>query len=221
MRHPAMAGFVIALTLVATSATAGVITGTLLLGARPPRTKPAAAALQRQPGVTDAVIFVEQVSEQTERDLSRPRRFLFFHASPRPRVLTVVQRTQFNPRVAMVPIGTQVVFLNLDRVYHNIFSVSPARRFDLGKHAPGSRDTVRFDRAGVVNLHCDIHPDELGYVVVTPNHAYARPDSVGHYRLPKLPPGTYTVHVFHPRSGEFTCAAEVPRRGDLVLDLVK
>jgi hypothetical protein len=118
-----------------------------------------------------------------------------------------------------VPVGTRAEFQNLDHVYHNVFSVSPARRFDLGKYAPGKIDTVDFERAGVVNLHCDIHPDELGYIVVTPNHAVARPDSLGRFRMPKLPPGHYTLRVFHPRRGEFERPVEVPKRGDVSVDL--
>ncbi len=220
MRFKAVAGTVIVTALVASGAAAGVIQGTLWMGPRAQRPARAPEA-GRQRGVTDAVIYVERVPEQVERDLARPRRLWFFHGSPRVRVQKVVQRARFDPRVAVVAAGTRVAFLNLDRVYHNVFSVSPAMRFDLGKNAPGASDTIGFARPGVVNLHCDIHPDEQGYVVVTPNHVFTRPDSLGHYRLPKLPPGSYTVNVFHPGLGEFARTAEVPKRGDVQLDLVK
>ena len=110
-------------------------------------------------------------------------------------------------------------FLNLDRVYHNAFSVSSARRFDLGKYPPGRADTVLFEHAGIVNMHCDIHPEELGFVVVVPNHAVARPDSDGVFTLPALPRGSYTVHVWHPRRGERKRSFEVPRHGDVLLEL--
>jgi hypothetical protein len=72
-----------------------------------------------------------------------------------------------------------------------------------------------------VNLHCDIHPDEQGYLVVTPNRVYARPDSLGRWRLPKLPAGTYKLRMFHPVRGELTREVVMPPRGDLAVDLVK
>lgn len=76
-----------------------------------------------------------------------------------------------------------------------------------------------FDRAGVANLHCDIHPDESGFVVVVPNHAFARPDSLGRFALPKLPKGDYTLHVWHPRLGEITRDVTMPKHGDLKIEL--
>jgi plastocyanin len=173
--------------------------------------------------VADAVIYLESVPDKVERQLASKvaaKRSWFMIARPGPRPSRIVQiDKQFRPRVAAVSVGAKVEVQNLDRVYHNTFSVSPAKRFDLGKYPPGRIDTVSFDRPGVVNLHCDIHPDMLGFVVVTPNHAFTRPDSLGHYRLPKLPPGNYTVHVFHPRRGEIERRIVVPKRGDLALDL--
>jgi hypothetical protein len=225
MRLPAMAGTLSAAALVAATllpgiADAGAIRGTLFLSARAQKSVGESAEPRLQRGVEDAIVYVDSIPEKVERDLTS-RRFLFIRLKSRQRVLNVVQRQRFDPRVAVVAVGTQVAFINLDRIYHSLFSVSPAHRFDLGKHAPGERDTLLFERPGVVNLHCDIHPDETGYLVVTPNHAYARPDSLGRYRLPRLPPGDYTVRVFHPRWGEFARDATVPKRGDLTLDLVK
>ena len=116
--------------------------------------------------------------------------------------------------------GTSVEFQNLDRVYHNAFSVSVAKRFDLGKYPPGTRDTVLFDRAGAINLHCDIHPDMVGFVVVLPNHVFCHPDSMGAYQLPSLPGGRYSVRVWHPHRGELRRDVVVPRHGDVDLTLV-
>ncbi len=225
MRLGARAGLVViasvvALATVAASARAGAILGTLWMPGR--EVKKGSAALpdaKRQRGVSDAVIYIERVPDKVERDLTTTKRLFFFRRASALRVTTVVQRTRFEPRVAAVVAGARVAFLNLDRVYHNVFSVSPARRFDAGKNPPGARDTLAFEKPGLVNLHCDIHPDEQGYVVVVPNHAFARPDSLGRYRLPKLPPGAYTVRVFHPRLGEFVRPVTVPKRGDVVLEL--
>jgi hypothetical protein len=168
-----------------------------------------------QRGVSDAVIYVESVPEKVERKLrpkSSPKR-----PAPLPRI--VQSKQAYVPRVLVTTVGGSVEFENLDRVYHNTFSVSAAKRFDLHKYAPGHRDTVTFERLGVANLHCDIHPDEIGFVVVVPNHVVARPDSTGRYELPKLPAGDYTVHVWHPRFGEIKRDVTVPKHGDVQLDL--
>lgn len=69
------------------------------------------------------------------------------------------KRQQFVPRVVVLQTGTSVDFPNRDPVYHNVFSVSPARRFDLGKYREGQSRSVRFDKPGVVRVFCDIHSD--------------------------------------------------------------
>lgn len=205
-------------------APAGTVRGTVWMNRRAPAaakttTEPTVIArLQR--GVSESVIYIEKVPEAVERKLTGRGGFVLFRRAPKLWVPRIVQRSRaFNPRVLAIPAGTAVEFQNLDRVYHNAFSVSTARRFDLGKYAPGKTDTVKFERAGVINLHCDIHPEMLGFIVVTPNHAYTRADSVGRFALPKLPPGPYTVRVWHPRRGEIRRAIDMPRRGDVALDL--
>jgi plastocyanin len=208
--------------LLATSARAGVVGGTLWMshGALAAhRTRGTEPDARSQPGVTDGVIWIESLSPEVDGKLANPRHW-FWQKHETARLPRVVQMGRaFVPRVLSVSVGTRAEFQNLDHVYHNVFSVSSARRFDLGKNAPGRVDTVAFTRTGVVNLHCDIHPDELGYVVVTPNHAIARPDSLGRFRFPRLPPGRYTLHVFHPRRGELRRPIELARRGDLDVDL--
>jgi hypothetical protein len=201
------------------SAGAGVIRGRLALSAGrltfssrnggPDHSRP-------QPGVTDAVIYVERIPEKTERKLTGHGWF-FTRRAEVPRMIQA--DLQFVPRVMSIAAGTMVEFLNLDRVYHNPFSVSAAKRFDLGKNAPGRTDTVRFERTGVVNLHCEIHPEMTGYVVVVPNHAFTRPDSLGGFALPKLPDGDYVVHAWHPRHGDITQHVTLDRHGDAELEL--
>jgi hypothetical protein len=221
MRPGCLCSLLVLTSLLATPAAAGKIHGTLSMspGAlAAARRGGAATAHAVQRGAADAVIYLERIHERDEKKLARSG-FLFFRGgSRRPPRLVQVNKS-FQPHVLSVAAGTSVVFQNMDRVYHNAFSVSPAKRFDLGKYPPGRSDTVRFDRPGVVNLHCDIHAGMLGFVVVTPNHAFTRPDSTGRYQLPKLSPGTYTVRVFHPRRGELRRKVELPHRGDVTLDL--
>lgn len=181
---------------------------------KPPPVRP--LVLVPQPGVGDAVIYVEQVPDKVEQKfLPNPKK-----RQKRPALPRIVQVNQrYVPRVLAATAGDSVVFENLDRVYHNTFSVSLAKRFDLGKYPPGHVDTVRFGHRGVANLHCDIHPDEIGFVVVLPNHVFARPDSLGRFTLPKLPPGEYKVRTWHPRLGELTREVTMPKHGDVALEL--
>lgn len=174
--------------------------------------RPAAKPL---PGITDAVITVRRIPEASERSLAdrlqRNRR----RTSSR----MVFQQSRFKPRVMAVAAGTGVEFQNLDRIWHSTFSVSSAQRFDLGKLKPGARDTVTLTRPGVINLHCDIHPEETGFLVVAPNHAFARPDSLGRFELPRLPSGSYEVEIWHPVRGSRERVVVVPSRGDAECDL--
>ncbi|HUK64347.1 MAG TPA: carboxypeptidase regulatory-like domain-containing protein [Dongiaceae bacterium] len=222
MRLRVRLGLVIACTLAAEPAAAGIVTGTLWMtreSLEAHQKSGAEPTIRRQIGVTDAVIYVDALPEKVDEKLAATRRW-FWQRRETPHLPRVVQNNRrFDPRVMSVPVGTRAEFQNLDHVYHNVFSVSPAKRFDLGKYPPGRIDTVAFERAGVINLHCDIHPDELAYIVVTPNHAVARPDSLGRFKLPKLPPGSYTLRVFHPRRGEFARPVAVPKKGDVSVDL--
>ena len=214
MRTRLAAVLAISLSCTAT-VSAGVIQGTVT-----PRHRgtPRAAALQAR--VSDAVVYVENVPEAVERRLTT-RGFWLFKKQTGPRVWNMVQvDRRFDPNVLAVAAGDRIAFQNIDQFYHSAFSVSAARRFDLGKRSPGQRDTVTFDRAGVINLHCEIHPDMVGFVVVVPNHVFARTDSLGAFRLPPLPEGRYRMRVWHPRRGELTRTVDVPHRGDVSVALV-
>lgn len=220
MRSLTFAIIVAALAMVVAPSAAGVIRGVLVTSPRRARVQvPADSTASAKPvlqrGANDAVIYLEQVPPKVEKKLSGHG---FFRKAPRPPRI-VQAKLRFVPRVLAAAAGTAVEFENLDRVYHNTFSVSAAKRFDLGKYPPGTLDTVVFERVGVANLHCDIHPDESGFVVVVPNHAFARPDSLGRFTLPKLPRGQYTIRVWHPRLGQITRAVEMPKHGDVALEL--
>jgi len=118
-----------------------------------------------------------------------------------------------------VRVGTKVEFPNQDRMYHNVFSVSPVKRFDLGKYSRGHSKAVTFDRPGVVNVFCDIHSDMAAFVYVLPHHVFAQPAANGEFSLPDLPPGTYSLKVWHPDFGERIREIKVPEGRDLAVEL--
>ena len=159
--------------------------------------------------VTDAVVYVEQIPAMAESLLVD---------DPSGRVLA--QRNQaFSERVLSCVVGTTVDFPNQDPIFHNVFSVSPVKRFDLGKYPRGHSKQVTFRKAGLVQVFCDIHPSMACFIVVLPNRAFTRPKDDGSFALPKLPAGTYTVKAWHPDFGEQTRTVKVPSSGEVALDL--
>lgn len=103
----------------------------------------------------------------------------------------------FEPRLLVVPTGSIVEFRNRDPWFHNVFSVSTNRRFDLGFYEAGVQKTVRFDRPGASYLFCGIQ-SEMMAVVLTVNSAYfGVSDKAGHISIRNVPPGKYFLHVWH------------------------
>ena len=158
--------------------------------------------------VHDAVLWIESIPAATDSALA-------LASTARPKLAQLEQR--FMPRVVSVAVGGKVEFPNQDPIYHNVFSVSSTRRFDLGKFSKGQSRSVTFPKPGLVNVYCDIHSDMAAFIVVTPNHSFTQPDADGSYALADLPAGKYTLHVWHPDFGSFE--REVDLSGDLTLAL--
>ena len=198
------------LAMVAAPSWAGSISGTLTLKGAASSTRPASSGDARPAKLaaeaSEAVVYLQQIPDKVEKKLAKKAETAHM----------AQDHKTFIPKTLAIPAGTLVEFENQDRVYHNIFSVSPVRRFDLGKYAPRERYEVRFDKPGVIQVFCDLHPKEFGYICVTPNHAYARPDSTGAFQLPaKLPAGNYRLVVWHPRFGKATRDVVMPKKGDV------
>jgi plastocyanin len=138
--------------------------------------------------IVDAVVYVEEL------DLKQGSRL----AGGGPSLRLEMRGQALRPRILVVPVGTSVEFPNGDSLFHNIFSVSPAKTFDLGRYGRGKSKRVTFDKPGLVNVYCKLHSNMAAYVLVVPNRAFARPDSSGRFALPALPKGRYAVNVWHP-----------------------
>jgi plastocyanin len=136
------------------------------------------------------------------RDLPDLRRgVVYLAAAPRgafeerdPARAVMDQRNEtFVPHVLAVTVGTVVDFPNSDKTFHNVFSLSKAKRFDLGRYAAGKSKSVRFDRPGLVRVFCDIHSHMNAYVLVLTHRFFSVTDPDGRFRIPAVPPGNYTV----------------------------
>ena len=105
----------------------------------------------------------------------------------------------FSPHVLAIQKGTVVDFVNHDKTYHNVFSLSPAKKFNIGRRPAGEKVPVQFDKSGIVQVFCDIHSQMTAYVVVLDNPFFVHPDDDGVFRIDNVPPGTYTLKVWHER----------------------
>ncbi len=127
----------------------------------------------------------------------------------------------FVPRVVAVTVGSTVDFPNDDLIYHNVFSLSRTKTFDLGRFPKGKSRGERFDKPGVVKVFCQIHSHMSATVMVFDHPWFAIPDEQGMFDLPGVPPGTHEVTAWHERLGDTTLQLRVepgrPATTDFVL----
>jgi plastocyanin len=120
----------------------------------------------------------------------------------------------FVPRVVAVPVGSEVEFPNDDAFYHNVFSLSRPRTFNLGRYPKGETRAVRFDRPGIVKVFCDIHSHMSAAVVVFAHPWFTIPDAEGRFDIPDVPAGDQRLTAWHERLGDTTIPIRVePGRG--------
>ena len=109
----------------------------------------------------------------------------------------VMENKTFTPRLEVVPLGGEIQFPNRDDIMHNAFSLSRGNRFDLGLYKSGASKSQRFDSPGLVRLYCNIHPQMSAFVIVVESPYFSRVAANGTYRIEGIPPGVYTVKVWH------------------------
>jgi plastocyanin len=129
----------------------------------------------------------------------------------------------FTPRVVAVTVGSEVEFPNDDPIYHNVFSLSRARAFNLGRYPRGQTRRERFDRPGVVKVFCDIHSHMTATVMVFNHPWFAVPDADGRFELPAMATGDHQITAWHERLGDTTIDVKVeagrPATADFILPI--
>jgi plastocyanin len=156
----------------------------------------------------------------------RPRAVVYLETAPRrafdpsePMRVVMDQRNEtFVPHVLAITTGTVVEFPNSDRIYHNVFSLSKPARFDLGRYATGRSKSIRFDRAGIVRVFCDIHSHMNAFILVFSHPFFALTDPEGRYRIDNVPPGNYSVIAWYEGASSEARPAPVPDGGATELD---
>ena len=192
----------IALGFLPAAAESGWIEGSVRLGSHlverhsrftlypdPSRPAPQRAAGSLADELANVVVYLESVPAGT----APPR------ARPASSVMTQ-EGLDFIPHVLPIVQGESVEFLNSDPLFHNVFSLSKASTFDLGRYPSGKSKSVLFAETGVVKVFCHLHSDMSGIVLVLPNAFFTSPDRDGRYALTGVPAGTYRLTVWHPRA---------------------
>ena len=178
-----------------------------------------ARPVERRPEVAES----GSVGNREPQDLRRG--VIYLETAPRgafeerePGRTALDQRNEtFVPHVLAVMVGTVVDFPNSDRTYHNVFSLSKAKRFDLGRYAAGRSKSVRFDRPGVVRVFCDIHSHMNAFVLVFSHPFFDVTEPDGRFRIDNVPPGTYTVVGWY--EGEAQTTRSVTVTANTVVDV--
>lgn len=118
---------------------------------------------------------------------------------------SISQRDEsFIPRVTAITRGSTVEFPNFDPYFHNVFSLSRAMTFDLGRFRKGEKRERTFPRAGVIKVYCHIHSEMAATILVFDHHLYATPSTDGSFAIDAVPAGTYQLSAWHERIGETT-----------------
>jgi plastocyanin len=130
----------------------------------------------------------------------------------------VQENVHFLPDFLVLPVGSTVSFPNSDPVFHNVFSLSKAREFDLGYYPAGQTRKVTFDHAGVVQVYCHLHPQMNAAILVVPNAWYTRPKPDGTFSFSDVPSGVQTVVVWHKSAGFFKRKVELTATGTGTID---
>jgi len=155
--------------------------------------------VERRPNVAD-------LGAATTRDVpDLLRSVVYLESAPRgafeaqePGRAVMDQRNEtFVPHLLAITTGTTVDFPNSDKFYHNVFSFSKTRRFDLGRYAAGESKHITFDRPGIVRVFCEIHSHMNAYILVFNHPYFAVSDDEGRYHIDNVPPGTYNVIAWH------------------------
>lgn len=157
--------------------------------------------------------------------LERSRVLVYLEGRAKKPVLPVTavleqENRRFVQETVVIPVGSSVLFPNRDKIFHNVFSLSKAKAFDLGNYPKGSSRTVVFNEPGVVFVNCHLHPNMVATVVVAPNQWYAKAAGDGHFALHDVPPGSYTLVAWHKATGSVRRRIDVVEGRDMNLEIL-
>ena len=159
------------------------------------------------------------VGIQAEREGSELDNVIVFvdtemHVDAQPQRVTIRQTNEeFVPHVVAVTMGSTVDFPNDDLIFHNVFSLSRAATFDLGRYPRHASKSRTFTKPGIVKVFCHLHSHMSAIVRVFSHPHFAIPDRDGRFTIPGVPSGRHQVTAWHERAGEVTHSATVEGGG--------
>jgi len=183
---------------------AAEIEGTVVVKHRLTRKKVTLTSGEYERGVA-----VQLGSDPAERDFLAYERthVVVYLEGDLPSTGTVAKMEQkdrrFVPDLLVIPRGSTVSFPNLDPIFHNVFSLSKPKNFDLGNYRQGQTRLVTFSKPGIVLVNCRLHSNMAAAIVITPNQCSSKPDADGRFLLRNVPPGKHTVVAWHKSAGFF------------------
>jgi plastocyanin len=181
--------------------------------------------VQRDPGAAEPGPHVADLAMSLRRDApTRRQSIVYLETAPQgafedagvARASLDQKDEAFLPYVLPIVVGTIVDFPNRDRTYHNVFSLSRVKSFDLGRYARGQSKSVLFDHPGVVRVFCDIHSHMSAYILVFAHRFFAATDPEGRYHIDGVPAGSYELSVWTDGRVRETRPVRVPEGGGAV-----
>lgn len=158
--------------------------------------------------LADFVVSIDAVEEPATGD------------GPRPTASVAQKDGAFEPHILPIVAGSEVAWPNRDEIYHNVFSMSEVKPFDLGMYK-STDDAKRlvFEKSGQIDVFCAIHSEMHCIVLVLPNPWFAKSDRRGRFQIGEVPPGKYRLKAWHERLPAKFIDIEVPETGELTLDI--
>jgi plastocyanin len=129
------------------------------------------------------------------------------------------EHESFVPRVVAVTRGSTIEFPNADPFFHNVFSLSSAATFDLGRYPMGREKSATLNTPGLVKVYCHIHSQMSASILVLDHPYFAMPALDGTFTMRNVPPGTYTIVGWHERIGERASTVQVTPGATASIDI--
>lgn len=141
--------------------------------------------------VPDAVVYAVPIDPKAKAPAQKP-----------PKAIIDQIKRRFVPLVSVVQTGTAVAFPNRDNIEHDVYSFSPAKRFELHLYHGIPAKPVVFDKPGLVVMGCNIHDQMIAYLLVVDTPWFAKTDEHGRASIDNVPSGAYRLTAWHYRMAE-------------------
>jgi len=208
-----------AIAFLATTLTAGTITGKVRAESRPEVKEDIDAGKYdilkykfferiNYDEITDFIVYIDQDIPGSVRPPAKPLQ------------VVIQKNATFKPHILPLLAGTTVEWPNHDDIYHNVFSISEAKPFDLGFYKHNEIKRMTFDKPGRVDVFCSIHTKMNCTLLVLATPFFASTDKEGHYQITDVPAGTYKLRAWHERLPSQIKEITVPENGDVNVDFV-